>query len=215
MSKPFTIAIDGTFASGKGTLSRRVAAHYGLAVLDTGKLYRAVARDVIAAGGSVEDEAFAARIAARIDAATLDDPALKSGGMGSAASKVSVHPAVRAALLSYQRDFAQNGAVLDGRDIGTVILPDADVKLFVTAEPEVRADRRYRELRGYGEDVTPEGVLEALRERDHRDTTRATAPLKAAEDAHLLDTTELSIDAAVSEAVRLIDAVLDANAQDD
>lgn len=213
MTHPLTIAIDGTFSSGKGTLSKRLAAHYGLAVLDTGKLYRAVARDLLASGGAVEDGEYAAGIASQLDASTLDDPALKSGAMGAAASKVSVHPPVRAALLTFQRDFAAKGAVLDGRDIGTVICPDADAKLFVTADADVRAERRYRELLGYGEDVTLPGVLSDLQERDHRDMNRATAPLKPADDAHLLDTTDLSIDRAVSTAITLIDAVLDAKAQ--
>ncbi|WP_298917824.1 (d)CMP kinase [uncultured Algimonas sp.] len=206
------IAIDGTFASGKGTLARRVAGRYGLAHLDTGKLYRAVARDLLAEGGSLEDAERAAQVARRIDADTLDDPYLKSGGMGSAASKVSVHPPVRAALLDYQRKVAARGAVLDGRDIGTVVCPDADVKLFVDAAAEVRARRRFEELKGYGEDVTVEGVLAALRERDDRDMSRATAPLKPAADAHLLDTSKLSIDAAVSAACDVIDAVVNATA---
>jgi cytidylate kinase len=214
MTHPLTIAIDGTFSSGKGTLSKRIAAHYGIACLDTGKLYRAVARDVLAAGGSVDDADYAAKVASRIDAATLSDPALKSGGMGAAASKVSVHPPVRAALLSFQRDFAAKGAVLDGRDIGTVICPDADAKLFVDADPEVRAQRRYQELLGYGEDVTLAGVLSDLRERDHRDMNRAVAPLRPAADAHLLDTTDLSIDDAVRAAIKVIDAVLNAKAQE-
>lgn len=208
--RPLIIAIDGTFASGKGTLSKRLADHYGLAYLDTGKLYRAVARDVLAAGGSLDDANFAADIAAKIDAASLNDPHLKSGGIGSAASKVSVHPPVRAALLQFQRDFAAKGAVVDGRDIGTVVCPDADVKLFVDAKPEIRAERRYLELKGYGEDVTPESVLEALRERDHRDMTRATAPLKPAADAHLLDTSNLSIGRVVSTAIQMVDAILTA-----
>jgi cytidylate kinase len=212
MTHPLTIAIDGTFSSGKGTLSRRIAAHYGLACLDTGKLYRAVARDVLAAGVSLADGEQAAVIAAQIDPSTLGDLYLKSGEIGAAASKVSVHPPVRAALLAFQRDFAAKGAVLDGRDIGTVICPDADAKLFVNADPNVRAERRYQELLGYGEDVTLAGVLADLTERDHRDMNRATAPLKPAVDAHLLDTTDLSIERAVSTAIRMIDAVLDANA---
>ncbi|GHA94864.1 cytidylate kinase [Algimonas arctica] len=212
MTHPLNIAIDGTFSSGKGTLSRRIAAHYGLACLDTGKLYRAVARDVLAAGVSLAEGEQAAVIAAQIDPSTLDDPYLKSGEIGAAASKVSVHPPVRAALLAFQRDFAAKGAVLDGRDIGTVICPDADAKLFVTADPEVRAERRYQELLGYGEDVTLAGVLSDLTERDHRDMNRRVAPLKPAVDAHLLDTTDLSIERAVSTAIRMIDAVLDANA---
>ena len=208
MTTPLTIAVDGTFASGKGTLARRLAAHYGVVHLDTGKLYRAVARDCLAEGVSLEDGDAAARIAAHIDADTLGDPALLSGEIGQAASKVSVHPPVRAALLAFQRDFAARGAVLDGRDIGTVICPDADVKLFVDAEPRVRAERRCAELQGYGHAVTVNGVLDDLRERDHRDMNRAVAPLKPAADAHLLDTTDLSIDAAVRTAVHLIDAVL-------
>ena len=207
-SSPLMIAIDGTFSSGKGTLAKRLAVHYDLSHLDTGKLYRAVARDVLAAGGSLEDAEFAAKIAAKIDPDTLHDPVLKSGGMGSAASKVSVHPPVRTALFEFQRSFAAKGAVLDGRDIGTVICPDADVKLFVDAKPEVRAERRFSELRGYGEEVSFDEVLDALRDRDHRDMNRATAPLRPAADAHLLDTTHLSIDGAVSTAVEMIDAVL-------
>lgn len=211
-SDPLIIAIDGTFASGKGTLARRLAVHYGLAHLDTGKLYRATARDVMAGGGSLEDADGAAKVAAQIDPDSLNDPQLKSGGMGAAASKVSVHPPVRAALLQFQRDYAAKGAVLDGRDIGTVVCPEAQVKLFVDAQPDVRANRRYKELLGYGEEVTESGVLDALRERDDRDMNRAVAPLKPAVDAHLLDTTHLSIDAAVGTAIKLIDAVLNANA---
>lgn len=205
---PRIIAIDGTFASGKGTLAKRLAAHYGLAHLDTGKLYRAVARDVLAAGGALEDADFAERMASQVDARTLDDPHLKSGEIGSAASKVSVHPPVRAALLQFQRDFAAKGAVLDGRDIGTVVCPDADAKLFVDAKPETRAERRFSELQSYGEDVTLESVLAALKERDHRDMNRAIAPLKPAADAHLLDTTHLSIERVVSTAIQMIDAVM-------
>lgn len=213
MSDPLVIAIDGTFASGKGTLAKRLAAHYGLKHLDTGKLYRATARDLLASGGALDDAEAAALAAAHIDADTLDDPYLKSGGMGAAASKVSIHPSVRQVLLEFQRNFASQGAVLDGRDIGTVICPDATVKLFVDAEPELRADRRFRELRGYGEDVTLETVLSDLKERDHRDMNRAVAPLKPAADAHLLDTSHLSIDAAVTTAIALIDAVVNAKAQ--
>ena len=208
MTRPITIAIDGTFASGKGTLARRLAAHYGLEHLDTGKLYRATARDCLARGIGLEDGARAAAVAAAIDAATLDDPDLVGVGIGQAASKVSVHPAVRAALLDYQRAVAARGAVLDGRDIGTVVCPNATAKLFVDAEAAVRAARRFRELAARGDDVTLEGVLSNLRERDHRDMNRAVAPLRPAADAHLLDTTHLSIDAAVSKAVSVIDAVL-------
>ena len=210
MSAHLTIAIDGTFASGKGTLARRLAAHYRLAHLDTGKLYRATARDCLAAGVALEDGEGAAAVAAAVEPGSLADPALLSGEIGQAASKVSVHPSVRAALLAYQREVAAAGAVLDGRDIGTVICPDAPVKLFVDADAEVRARRRFEELRSYGHDVTQDGVLADLRERDHRDMSRATAPLKPAADAHLLDTTHLSIDAAVSAAVSIVDAVLSA-----
>ncbi|MGJ8563861.1 MAG: (d)CMP kinase [Alphaproteobacteria bacterium] len=202
------IAIDGTFASGKGTLARKIAAHFGLNYLDTGKLYRAVAHQVLEAGGDPDDAVISAKIAKSFKADKLDDPILKSGPVGAAASKVAVHPAVRAALFDFQREFSRSGAVLDGRDIGTVICPDADVKLYVDASPEERAKRRHLELTGYGEDISFETVLAQLKERDHRDSTRLEAPLKPAKDAHLLDTTGLSIDAAFDAAVRICDAVL-------
>lgn len=206
------IAIDGTFASGKGTLARQLANKYGLKYLDTGKLYRATAHLVMETGGDLDDPNECAVLARKIDPASLSAPILKSGPVGAAASKVAVHPPVRAALFDFQRDFAAGGAVLDGRDIGTVICPDADVKLYVDAEPEERARRRHAELVGYGEDITLETVLSQLQERDHRDANRAEAPLKAAEDAHLLDTTDLSIERAFGAAVKIIDAVLDAKA---
>ena len=212
MPAPLVIAIDGTFASGKGTLAKRLAAHYGVAHLDTGKLYRACARDALAAGVSVEDAEAAAGVASRIDPDTLADPALLSGEIGQAASKISVHPPVRAALLQFQRDVAARGAVLDGRDIGTVVCPDAPAKLFVDADEHVRAERRFAELKSYGHDVTLDGVLADLRERDHRDMNRAVAPLKPAWDAHLLDTSALSIEATLSRAVEIVDAVLAAKA---
>lgn len=211
-ARPTTIAIDGTFASGKGTLARRLAAHYGLVHLDTGKLYRACARDALASGVALDDANGAAAVARAIDPDTLGDPALLSGEIGQAASKISVHPPVRAALLDYQREVAASGAVLDGRDIGTVVCPDACAKLFVTADEQVRAERRHAELLGYGHTVTLDGVLANLRERDNRDMNRPVAPLKPAADAHLLDTSALSIDAAVSRAVEVIDAVLMAKA---
>ena len=204
------IAIDGTFASGKGTLAKKLAAHYGLNHLDTGKLYRAVARDMLEVGHDPSDEILAANTAKNIDANTLDDPILKSGPVGAAASKVAVHPGVRQALFDFQRHFASQGAVLDGRDIGTVICPDADVKLYVDAEPEERARRRHAELEGYGETINFETVLSQLIERDTRDKNRAIAPLKPADDAHLLDTTKLSIERAFEAAVTIIDAVLGA-----
>lgn len=209
---PFVLAIDGTFASGKGTLARKLADHYGLAYLDTGKLYRAAAQLALQSDTDLTDAQACAAIAAQITPQQLSDPALKSGGIGAAASKISVHPPVRAALFDYQRRFAQqeSGAVLDGRDIGTVICPHADVKLYIDADPSVRAHRRFAELSGYGEDTSFEQVLAQLTERDSRDKNRAEAPLKPAADAHLLDSTDLSIDAAFTAACQMIDAVLKA-----
>jgi len=204
------IAIDGPAASGKGTLGKLIAAHYGLAHLDTGKLYRAVARDTLAAGASPSDANAALSAAKALDVRTLDDPSLADGKLGEAASIVASHPEVRDALLAYQRAFAKRkpGAVLDGRDIGTIICPDADVKLFVTATPEERARRRYRELREAGNGVSEADVLTDIRRRDERDKGRAAAPLRQAEDAHLLDTTNLDIDAAFKAAIDLIDAAM-------
>jgi cytidylate kinase len=204
------IAIDGPAASGKGTIGKRVAAHYRLAYLDTGSLYRAVARDTLARGDDPANEAAAVVSAKRLDPATLNDPALREPGLGEAASLVAKHAAVRAALLAYQRAFAsaEEGAVLDGRDIGTVICPDAEVKLFVTATPEERARRRYLELRQSGLAVSEAEVLADIRRRDARDAGRAAAPLRKAADAYLLDTTNLDIDAAFKAAIDLIDAAL-------
>lgn len=204
------IAIDGPAASGKGTLGRLIAAHYGLPHLDTGKLYRAVARDVLAVGASPSDANAALAAAKALDPVTLDDPALMQGRLGEAASIVASHPDVREALRAYQRAFAgqASGAVLDGRDIGTVICPDADVKLFVTASPEVRAARRVRELREAGHSVTEAEVLADIERRDRRDRSRAISPLRQARDAYLLDTTNLAIDAAFKAAIALIDAAM-------
>ena len=202
------IAIDGTFASGKGTLGKALAAHYGLSYLDTGKLYRATAKAVLDAGGDVESELAGEKAAKTLKVDTLSDPILKSGPIGAAASKVSIHPKVRAALFDFQRDFAAKGGVLDGRDIGTVICPDADVKLYVTATQQERALRRHKELIGYGEDISEPEVLAQLIERDTRDSTRAVAPLKPANDAHLLDTTGMSIKAVLQAAIEICDAVL-------
>lgn len=202
------IAIDGTFASGKGTLAKKLADHYNLPHLDTGKLYRAVAKLVLDQNQDPNNANVSADAAKRVTADMLDDPALKSGPVGAAASKVAVHISVRAALLKFQRDFAANGGILDGRDIGTVICPDADVKLFIDAGPEKRAKRRQEELTGYGEDIAFETVLEQLKERDHRDANRDVAPLKPAADAHLIDTTNLSIERAFVAAVKVTDAVL-------
>lgn len=202
------IAIDGTFASGKGTLGKALAAHYGLNYLDTGKLYRATAKRVLDAGDDVENAADGTRAAKSINPEDLSDPILKSGPIGAAASKVSIHPDVRAALLAFQRNFAAAGGVLDGRDIGTVICPDADVKLYVTATQIERAQRRHKELTGYGEVLSVDDVLAQLVERDTRDSTRAAAPLKPADDAHLLDTTGLSIQEVLQAAIEICDAVL-------
>lgn len=200
------IAIDGPAASGKGTLGKRIAEHFGLAHLDTGLLYRAVARDVLARGASLEDEAVAVECARNLDPESLSDPELREAGIGEAASIVARIEGVRAALLAFQREFARRkpGAVLDGRDIGTVVCPDADVKIFVTALPEVRAHRRYLERKARGDDISYGEVLDLIRQRDERDASRASAPMRPAEDAILLDTTNLDIEAAFDAAVGLI-----------
>lgn len=202
------IAIDGTFASGKGTLGKGLAEHYGLPYLDTGKLYRATAKRVLDASGDLDNSKDGTRAVNLITPDELSDPILKSGPIGAAASKVSVHPEVRTALFEFQRNFAEAGGVLDGRDIGTVICPDADVKLYVTATQIERAKRRHKELTGYGEALSVDDVLSQLIERDTRDSTRATAPLKPAEDAHMLDTTGLSIEDVLQAAIEICDAVL-------
>jgi CMP/dCMP kinase len=203
------IAIDGPAASGKGTLGKRLAAQYGLRHLDTGLIYRAVAKAMLDAGHSPGNRARAVAAAEAIDPARFDEPALKSQAVGEAASLVSAVPEVRGALLAFQRKFGRTppGAVIDGRDIGTVIFPDADVKIFVTATPEVRASRRFAELRAAGATVSEADVLADIQRRDERDTTRTTAPLKAAPDAHLLDTTRLGIDAAFRAAIDIVEAV--------
>jgi len=200
------IAIDGPAASGKGTLAKRIAAHFGLAYLDTGLLYRAVARDVAGLGGALDDPDAAIRAARGLDPRTLDDPALRDSGLGEAASIVARVPEVRTAILAYQRAFARcrRGAVLDGRDIGTVVCPDADVKLYVTATPKVRAERRYREKIGRGEPATLEAVLADIRRRDKRDAGRAASPMRRAPEAFLLDTSNLDIEAAFDTAVGVI-----------
>ena len=204
------IAIDGPAACGKGTLGKRVTAHYGLAHLDTGTLYRAVARETLARGADPADAGAAASVARTLDPASLADPGLRAQRLGETASVVARHPEVREALLAYQRSFSRQkpGAVLDGRDIGTVICPDADVKLFVTATPEERARRRFRELTQTGSPVTEAEIFDDIRRRDERDANRAAAPLVRAEDAVLLDTTNLDIDAAFRAAIELIDAAL-------
>lgn len=200
------VAIDGPAASGKGTLAKRIADHFGLAHLDTGLLYRAVARDVLDRGGALEDDQAAAAAALDLDPDTLEDPSLRDRQTGEAASIVARMPAVRAAILDYQRDFARRpeGAVLDGRDIGTVVCPDADVKIYVTATPEVRAQRRCLELQGRGEVTTYDAVLSDIRQRDQRDASREVSPMRPAADAILLDTSNLGIEAAFNIAVGVI-----------
>jgi cytidylate kinase len=196
----FTVAIDGPAASGKGTIARSVAAHFGFAHLDTGLLYRAVGRRVLAG----EEPVAAAR---GLLADDLSDEGLRGEGVAEAASKIAAIPEVRAALVDFQRAFAarSGGAVLDGRDIGTVICPEASVKLFVTASDEVRAERRWAELAARGAAMTREEVLEDIRRRDLRDSTRADSPLRAAEDAKVIDTTGLTIAEAVQHAIGLVD----------
>jgi len=206
MAARMIIAVDGPAASGKGTIARALAAHYGLPHLDTGLLYRAVGITVARAGGNPDDPADALAGCAFADS-LLDDPALRSEEAGPLASRASRHPRVRAALLERQRAFARqpDGAVLDGRDIGTVIVPDADAKLFVTASLEERARRRHAELPG----ATIETIAADIAARDARDAGRTAAPLKQADDADLLDTSNLSIGAAVQRAIALVDARLD------
>jgi cytidylate kinase len=201
------IAIDGPAASGKGTLGKRLAAHYGLRHLDTGLLYRAVAKAVLDAGDRPDDPVRAAAAAKSLDPTTFDEAALKSQAIGEAASLVSAITEVRAALREFQHAFAATppGAVLDGRDIGTVICPDADVKIFVTATPQVRAERRTLEFRRAGLTVDESDILTDILRRDERDTARAISPLRQAPDAHLLDTTRMDIEAAFNAAVAIVE----------
>ena len=203
------IAIDGPAAAGKSTLARRIAQAYSLPHLDTGSLYRAVARDVQLAGRALDDAEAAAEAARRLQPATLSDPGLRLKGRGEAASVVAAFPQVREALLVFQRSFAAQpkGAVVEGRDIGTVVCPQADAKIFVTASAESRARRRHKELLGYGVDTTEDAVLRDIKDRDRRDSERPISPLKPAEDALLLDTTELDIEKAFAAALDLIDKV--------
>ena len=197
----FTVAIDGPAAAGKGTVGRAVAAHFGFAHLDTGLLYRAV-------GAKVLDGMTAEEAALTLLADDLENDQLRTNAVAEAASLAAAIPAVRAALVDFQRSFAMRagGAVLDGRDIGTVICPDAPVKLFITATPEVRAQRRFAELSAKGAEVTLEGVLADVQARDARDSTRAEAPLKPAEDAELMDTSTMDIETAVARAIALVAA---------
>jgi cytidylate kinase len=205
---PFVIAVDGPAASGKGTVAARLAREGGLPYLDTGLLYRAVGVILAELGGSTADADAAAQVARTLDAARLDDERFRTRAASEAASQVAVHPSVRQALLDLQRAFAAQpgGAVLDGRDIGTVIAPHAPAKLFVTASPEVRADRRLKQLAGQGESVAYEDVLADIRIRDERDAGRSAAPLAQAKDAVLLDTSEMTIEQAADAARRIVEA---------
>ncbi|PHR12086.1 MAG: (d)CMP kinase [Sphingopyxis sp.] len=201
------IAVDGPTASGKGTISKRLAEHFALPFLDTGLLYRAVGWTLRQQGGDA-DNAADALAACAFDDALLDNPELRSEAVGGLASRVSIHPEVRRALDKRQKDFAgqPGGAVLDGRDIGTVIAPDADAKLFVTASSDARAVRRFEEMKRRGEQVDFDDILADILRRDERDQNRAAAPLKPAADADLLDTTNLTIDAAIQQAIALVNA---------
>lgn len=204
---PLIIAIDGPAASGKGTLARRLAAHYGLRYLDTGLTYRAVASALLEAGSDLTDGVAARAAAAALDLSALDRERLSAHGVGEAASKIAVLPAVRRQLVEKQRAFAAQppGAVLDGRDIGTVVCPDAAAKLFMTASPEVRARRRAAEMRQRGAAADEAAVLADLHRRDERDASRADSPLRPAANAHLLDTSEMTIEAAFRAAVDIVD----------
>lgn len=205
------IAVDGPAAAGKGTLSRRLGQHYGLNHLDTGLTYRATAKALLDRGLPLDDEEVAAATARALDLSDLDRSVLSAHEIGEAASKVAVMPKVRRALVEAQRAFAAAapGAVLDGRDIGTVVCPDALIKFFVTASPEVRARRRYDEITGNGGTADLASILADIEKRDARDTERADSPLRPAADAHLLDTTEMGIEAAFAAARHLVDAALE------
>ena len=204
------IAIDGPAASGKGTLARRLAAHYGLPHLDTGLLYRATARVLLDEGSRLDDVEAAVRSARGLALLEFEEDRLRGREMGEAASVVAAIPPVREALIDMQRAFAgrEQGAVLDGRDIGTVIAPEATVKIFVTASPDARAQRRALELRGRGEKVDFASILEDIKKRDKRDSERELAPLKPASDAHLLDTTDLNVEAAFAAALTFVEQAL-------
>ncbi len=206
----FTIAIDGPAAAGKGTLSRKIAEVYGFHHLDTGLTYRATAKALLDAGKPLDDEAIAEETALHLDLAGLDRSVLSRHEVGEAASKIAVMPAVRRALVTAQRAFSlrEPGTVLDGRDIGTVVCPDAPAKLYVTASPEIRARRRYDEIVASGGAADYEAIFADVKKRDERDMGRADSPLKPAQDAHLLDTSEMSIEAAFQAAKAIIDAAM-------
>jgi cytidylate kinase len=206
------IAVDGTAASGKGTLAKRLAAHFGFHHLDSGSLYRLVALGVTDACGDPNNEADALKAALAFDPGKGSDPRIRSAEIGKAASLVSVFAPVRSALLAYQRNFAKRGpgAVIDGRDIGTVVCPDAPAKLFVDAAAQIRAHRRWLELTGYGQTPDEAAILKEIIERDERDRNRAVAPLKPAADSALLDTSQLGIDAAFAVALALVQPKIEA-----
>lgn len=208
LSAAFVITVDGPAASGKGTISSRLGAHFGLPVMDSGLLYRAVGMLLLRSGGDLDDADAAAAIAREVRLADLEDESFRSRAAGEAASRVAAHATVRAALLELQRRVARapEGAILDGRDMGTVICPEAPAKLFVTARPEVRAERRWRQLQQKGEQVGLEEVLEDIRRRDERDSSRDAAPMKPAADAVLLDTSDLTIEQAADAARRITEA---------
>jgi cytidylate kinase len=207
MSSGFVIAIDGPAASGKGTIAADLGRAYGYPVLDSGLLYRAVGVNVLRQSGDPGDAEAAAAAARALDPKDLDDPAYRTREAGEAASLVAAHPQVRAALKAFQRNFAAQipGAVIDGRDIGTVIAPEAPAKLFITASAEVRAERRFKQLKGQGETVHYDDILEDIRRRDERDSAREASPLMRAEDAALLDTTQMSISQAADAARRIVE----------
>ena len=206
------VAVDGPAASGKGTIAKAIARHFELPYMDTGLLYRAAALNLLESGGDPESE-FAAARACDISQIDFDDPELKSEAVGGVASRISAYPLVRSALLERQRHFADQpgGAVLDGRDIGTVIAPEADAKLFVTARPEVRAQRRLQEMERMGMHIGYDDVLADIRARDARDQGRTTAPLVQAEDAVLIDTSDLAVEAAIAEAISVVEHAMAAN----
>jgi cytidylate kinase len=208
LSAEFVITVDGPAASGKGTIATRLGALYGLPVLDSGLLYRAVGVQLKSKGGDLADPAAAEAVARALRADDLDDPAFRTRAAGEAASQVAVHAGVRAALLDLQRDFAARvgGSVLDGRDMGTAICPQAPAKLYVTATPEVRAERRWKQLMGQGETVGLEDVLEDIRRRDARDGGRDASPMRPAPDAVLLDTSKMTIEQAADAARRIVEA---------
>ena len=208
MSPEFVIAVDGPAASGKGTIAKGLGDHYRLPVLDTGLLYRAVGVLMQRAGEDLDDAEMAAGQAKMLTADLLEDPGFRTRAAGEAASRVAIHPGVREALLEFQHIFAcqSGGAVLDGRDIGTVICPDAPAKLYVTATPEVRADRRWKQLQAQGETVSYPDILADIRTRDDRDGGREAAPMKPAPDAVLLDTSQMTIEQAADAARRIVEA---------